>query len=660
MVSKFRRGFLLIAVALLVVMVSSTSVFAATSTINSKKYNHPAFYKASLYRLFHGVDVSVWQGAINWTKSKQDGIDFAILRCGYTALKSFSLHQDSTFVTNYKNANKAGVSVGIYYYACATTAAEAKKEANYVISILKNNNVNNQLPVVMDYEIDSGRANTVYKSLVSKKGKTYARNRFTSNAKTFMNTLKASGYETMFYSYRVMVDPKISANYRFNMSEINGSSQYRFWLAQYSTSNSYSGKMELWQFSSTGRVNGMKGNIDRNFWYYPLTGVDTKSGTTNIRKCKVTLGASEYKYDGTIKQPAVTVKNGSTKLTKNTDYTVSYMNNIKKGTATVLIHGKGKYSNETYATFKIDDENNGKDTTSKVNTNTGNSTAPATPAPATTGKPAKVTGVKTAMNVTADTLNVSWKAASGASKYRLAYKVNGASKFTYANTKSLSYAIKGLKIGSIVELKVISQNVVNKKTQNGKASSTKYIYMRRQNNTAKVLANNKIKVTWSKITDKKGTVNYHIIQDCVDVSKKSYDTTGVKKTIKGTNRYFYDIYVRPELVRNGHKYLGDYGSKTHPYVIYGKINSIKPISGGFKVSYPETTGIGDPKYIIRYSQSKNMANAKHEVHSQKVTSCKVKGLGSGKPYYVTMQTYKVHKGVTYLGVVSSPASVVTK
>ncbi len=236
----------MISAAVMIVLISSSSVFAATSVVNSKKYTHPAFYKTSLYRLFHGVDVSYWQGAINWTKSKAAGIDFAILRCGYTALNSFSLHQDSTFITNYKAAKKAGVSTGIYYYACATTSSEAKKEANYVISIMQNNKIKNQLPVVMDYEIDSGRANSVYKSLVKKKGKAYARRRYTKNAVTFMNTLRASGYETMFYSYRMMVDPKVSANYRFNMEDINGGNKFRFWLAQYSTSNSYAESMELW------------------------------------------------------------------------------------------------------------------------------------------------------------------------------------------------------------------------------------------------------------------------------------------------------------------------------------------------------------------------------------------------------------------------------
>ena len=91
----------------MILMITSSSVFAASTVVNSKKYTHPAFFKTSLYRLFHGVDVSVWQGDINWKKSKADGIDFAIIRCGYTALNKFTLHQDSTFVKNYNEAKEA-------------------------------------------------------------------------------------------------------------------------------------------------------------------------------------------------------------------------------------------------------------------------------------------------------------------------------------------------------------------------------------------------------------------------------------------------------------------------------------------------------------------------------------------------------------------------
>ncbi|MBR3147525.1 MAG: hypothetical protein IKF54_05215 [Eubacterium sp.] len=635
------RYLLMISAAVMIVLISSSSVFAATSVVNSKKYTHPAFYKTSLYRLFHGVDVSYWQGAINWTKSKAAGIDFAILRCGYTALNSFSLHQDSTFITNYKAAKKAGVSTGVYYYACATTSSEAKKEANYVISILQNNKIKNQLPVVMDYEIDSGRANTVYKSLVKKKGKAYARRRYTKNAVTFMNTLRASGYETMFYSYRMMVDPKVSANYRFNMEDINGGNKFRFWLAQYSTSNSYAESMELWQFSSTGRVSGMKGNIDRNFWYYPLSGVKTTSGTKSIRKCTVTLSDSAFKYDGEIKEPEVTVTSGDTKLKKNKDYAVSYMDNIKKGTATVLVHGKGDYSNETYSTFKIGDKNVSSNKTSTAETAT----------------PSKIGGLSTTLDVDGKTVTVKWAKDDSATLYRVGYKINDADKWTYIESKKRTLTIEKVKKNKIIEIKVRGENVTKKKTYKGSWSDHVYRYMRDEKPVCEVIPGNKIKVNWAEHTDKKGEGKYKVTLDCVDISKKTYNTKKYQKTLKGKHRYCYDVYVTPSLVRDGHEYIGARGEKAHAYVIYGKISKISSIRGGFRVWYPETTGIGDPRYKISYSLSKDMSKAKHFTKPQKVTKCSINKLKSGKKYYVTVQTYKDLHGARYYGVASEPSAV---
>lgn len=626
----------------------STSVFGATSIVNSKKYTHPAFYKTKLYRLFHGVDVSYWQGSINWNKSKRDGIDFAILRCGYTALNKFALHQDSTFMTNYQNAKDAGVSVGIYYYACATTSSEAQKEANYVISILKNNNINNQLPVVMDYEIDSGRANTVYKSLVNKKGKDYARKRFTNNAKKFLNTLKAAGYEAMFYSYRVMIDPSFSSNYRFNMSEINGSNQYRFWLAQYSTSNSYSGNMELWQFSSTGKVSGMKGNIDRNFWYYPLSGIETASGTTSIRGCKVKLSTTEYKYDGTVKEPAVKVVNGDTTLTENTDYSVSYMNNIKKGTATVLVHGKGSYSNETYSTFKIGDKDNGTD---KITV---------TDEPADEVSPSKIKNVTVKYNLKKGKIKLSWDADENSTKYQVAYKVNGADKMTKETTEKTSYTITGLNKGDIVEALVRGQSEQEGAVINGKYSTRQFLYLQSQDNKSKLLKNNKVKVSWNNLNESKGALQYKVSLARVNSDVKTYDTTRTNKKIKVNDRYCYDIYVTPVLVRDGHSYKGTAGNKTQIYVTYGNIKKAVPVKGGFKIRYAKTSGKGSPEYRILYSTNKELKNAKEATQPQDKTLFKATKLGRKKTYYVAMQSYKVIDGVTYYGVMSPTVKVATK
>ena len=651
LVSRTGRYLFLISLAIMILMISSSSVFAASTVVNSKKYTHPAFFKTSLYRLFHGVDVSVWQGDINWKKSKADGIDFAIIRCGYTALNKFTLHQDSTFVKNYNKAKEAGVSVGIYYYACATTTAEAKKEANYIISILKNNNIDSQLPVVMDYETNSGRPNTVYKKLVKKKGKAYARKRYTKNAKAFMNTLRASGYESMFYSYRMMIDPKLSANYRFNMEDINGSSQYRFWLAQYSTSNSYSGNMEIWQFSSTGKVKGMSGNIDRNFWYYPLSGVKTISGTKSIRGCKVKLSSSQYKYDGKIKQPSVAVTDGDEKLKNGRDYAVSYMNNIEKGTATVLVHGKGNYSNETYSTFKIGDKNVGTDKETIVDEEEVST------------DPAPLTGVKTKYNYSKGRMNITWDKSANSTRYQVVYKINNAEKMTRVCTDTTTYTIMGLKPGNIIEMLVRGQKVDGEKVINGEYSKRFYLYFGGTTAESKVLEDNKIRTEWTECKDTTktgGHLEYKVTLNCVDISQKTDYTKRTYKVHKAKNRYVYNISVRPVYILNDKKYAGQYAPDTHVYVIYGKIKSITSIKGGFKVTYPKTTGIGDPRYKITYSLNKDLSDAKSATRAQDKTRCTVKKLKRGKKYYVAMQTYKKLHGITYYGVMSPTVKVKTK
>ena len=636
---------------IMIVMISSSNVFAASTVVNSKKYTHPAFFKTSLYRLFHGVDISVWQGNINWKKAKADGIDFAIIRCGYTALNKFALHQDTTFIKNYNDAKEAGVSVGIYYYACATNADEAKKEANYIISILKNNNIDNQLPVVMDYETNSGRPNTVYNRYVKKKGKAYARSRFTKNAKVFMNTLRASGYESMFYSYRMMIDPKLSANYRFNMDEINGSSQYRFWLAQYSTSNSYSGNMEIWQFSSTGRVKGMSGNIDRNFWYYPLAGVKTTSGTKSIRGCKIKLSSSQYKYDGKIKQPSVAVLDGDEKLKSGKDYAVSYMNNIEKGTATVLIHGKGDYSNEAYSIFKIGDKNVGTDKISVVDEDEQ------------TDGPAQVTGVKMTYNYSKGRMKIDWSKAKNVTRYQVVYKINNAENMTRVKTDNTTYTIEGLRPGNIIEMLVRGQKVDGSKVTNGEYSKRFYLYFGGTTARSSVIENSKIRTEWDECNDNTGAdghLEYKVTLNCVDISQNAYYTKRTYKVLKAKDRYVYNVSVRPVYMLGTKKYSGQYAPDTHVYVIYGKIKTVTPISGGFKVTYPKTTGIGDPRYRIIYSLNKDMSNAKTTTRAQDKTTCTVKHLKSGKTYYVRMHTYKKLHGITYYGVMSPVVKVVTK
>ena len=648
LVSVIRRNLLRISVVALAIAISSSCVFASTSTtkVNNKKYTHPSFYKTSLYRLFHGVDVSYWQHEINWDKSKADGIDFAIMRCGYTALNKFSLHQDSTFLTNYKKATEAGVSVGIYYYACATTTKEAKKEANYVISILKNNNINNQLPVVMDYEIDSGRANSTYKSIVKKKGKSSARKTFTKNAVTFMNTLRASGYEPMFYSYRVMIDPNFSSNYRFNMKDINGSSQYRFWLAQYSTSISYTGNMEIWQFTSTGRVNGMSGNIDRNFWYYPLEGTKTEEGTRSIRKCAVTLSSTAYKYDGKAKRPKVTVKYGDDTLKDGTDYAVSYMDNIKKGTATVLVHGKGDYSNETYTTFKIGDK---ADTTNKT---TVLDTSALTPK--------EIKDVKTKVDVDEKTLSVSWDKAKNANKYQVVYKINGAEKWTKKTVSDTSYTLKDLEPGSIVALKIRGRNTVSEDAISGPYSEVQRRYIGGTDNTCEVGDDLKAVVKWKESKDDRGKFSYKVSFTAAGGKTKSYTVEGDQKSRTLKADTVYDITVTPSLITDKNTYTGTAGKTTTVYTGQTEITGKKALKGGFTLEWKKVTGEGNLRYKIMVADNKKMKDFQYMTKKQKVTSVTIENLSKKTKYYVAIMPYIKIDGKAYYGSMSKVVGITTK
>ena len=645
MVSGIKRYLLLISVMVLSIMIFSSSAFASTTKINNKKYTHPSFYKASLYRLFHGVDVSYWQHSIDWKKSKADGIDFAIMRCGYTALNKFALHQDSTFMTNYENASKAGVSIGIYYYACATTNKEAKKEANYVVSILKNNNINNQLPVVMDYEINTGRTNSKYKSLVSSQGKSAARKAFTKYAVTFMNTIRAAGYEPMFYSYRALIDPNFSSNYRFNMKDINGSSQYRFWLAQYSTEISYTGNMEIWQFTSTGRVSGMNGNIDRNFWYYPLEGTKTEDGTTSIRKCTVTLSNSEYKYNGKVRKPKVTVKYGGEELTEGTDYAVSYMNNIEKGTATVLVHGRGKFSNETYSTFKIGDKSDSDDKTTVLD--------------ASALVPAEVKKVTTTVNAKKNTLKVSWSKAKNADKYQVVSKINGADTWTRKSVKDTSYTFTDLEPGSTVELKIRGRNTQSEEVISGKYSDTQYRYIGCTDNTCEI-EGRKVTASWEPAENEEGTIEYTVNITEEGGKTNTYTTDKDHITKKLTANKAYSINVTPTLTIGKKVYEGTVGNTSKVYTASTEIDSKRALSGAIQLNWTQLKGKGDPRYKILVADNKDLEDAQFMTKKQDVTSVKIKNLQKKTVYYVAVVPFIRVDGKVYYGKMSDVVRVKTK
>lgn len=205
-----------------------------------------------------GIDVSVFQGDVDWEAVAADGIDFVILRIGYRGYGSKGIMGiDDNFYKNYDGAVNAGLKVGAYFYSQATNAEEAREEARYVLSALGDREL--QMPVVYDWEyVDNAEARTADMTSAQ----------ITECAVNFCNEIELSGREVMIYFNREI------GYFEYDLALING---YDFWLAEYCEYPTFIYKFNMWQYTDSGSVNGINGNVDMNI-YFP----SEKSADENI------------------------------------------------------------------------------------------------------------------------------------------------------------------------------------------------------------------------------------------------------------------------------------------------------------------------------------------------------------------------------------------
>lgn len=231
----------------------STGLSTANTPFKDGDYYHGEQF--SDYDILHGIDVSVYQGNINWSKAKAAGVDYAIIRVAYRGYGSEgNLVPDKNYKANIEGALAAGVDVGIYIFSQATTEAEAKEEASYAISLARGYDIS--LPVVMDFEYYKTGEGRLYNAHLTAAQATKICNAFCRQA-------EAEGYTGMVYANRSMLQNQMNA------SDI--AVQYPIWLACYpskaSSGSGYSGAYSFWQYTSTGSVDGISGNVDCNFRY---------------------------------------------------------------------------------------------------------------------------------------------------------------------------------------------------------------------------------------------------------------------------------------------------------------------------------------------------------------------------------------------------------
>ncbi len=191
-----------------------------------------------------GIDVSKYQGDIDWKAVAESGIDFAIIRCGYRGSSSGTLVEDPYFKKNIAGATQNGIKVGVYFYSQAITQAEAVEEASMALELVKGYHL--QLPIFVDTESSGGRGDNISKE---------ARTQF---LKAFCETVKNAGYKPGVYSGRYWYTNKVNA------SELE---QYHIWVAQYNTECTYTGRYDIWQYTDSGTVPGIKGNVDMDIAY---------------------------------------------------------------------------------------------------------------------------------------------------------------------------------------------------------------------------------------------------------------------------------------------------------------------------------------------------------------------------------------------------------
>lgn len=205
----------------------------------------------------YGIDVSKWQGKIDWKKVKESGVEFAMIRVGYRSLKGGDLYEDPYAKYNLQQANANNIKVGVYFFSTAITKEEALEEARWVTQFIEPYSIT--YPVAYDYE-EYNNKNYRHYSLT--------KNERTDLAVVFLDYVKSKGYSSMFYNS----SGHLKNNSQWNTSKLN--EKCKIWVAQWvdnftsSSYASYSGPHDMWQYTARGKVPGIKGYVDMNVAYF--------------------------------------------------------------------------------------------------------------------------------------------------------------------------------------------------------------------------------------------------------------------------------------------------------------------------------------------------------------------------------------------------------
>lgn len=582
-------------ISLLMVMLfafqGAAAVLAATATTSpytNYVYTHQTRFDD--YEKINGTDVSQHNGTVDFNKVKAAGIDFVFVRVGYTGYTKsrFSLNYDTNYATYIQNALNAGLSVGVYWYSQALNESEARQEAQKMLSVIKDYNIT--LPVVMDYEFADTSAGRLDSANLSKSA-------MTNNALAFLSEVDKAGYDGCLYANASFLQDNLNA------SQI--SSDYKIWLAHYTTNTSYSGDFDFWQYSHNGEIDGISGNADVNFWYYQ----------------NKTQELSPHIYTGKAITPKPVIKEGDTILREGEDYTLSYTDNVNVGTAYITAKGINDYSAKTYRfKFLIKPDRT----------------------PVITLKERKTTSLK-----------FSWNAVTGAEVYYVYVKNNiTGSDFSKKVTEN-SVTLTGLTAGHSYNVSVKA----GRKDNSGNMIYGSYSAINTKHTVAdavtglKATARSKssVTLTWNKKTGAAGyriyryypsTKKYAVVADVNGYNSNAYTVKGLST---GETVYFrVSAFTQDSQKKIGYK-SSQLTETTRPQTI--TVRSISsPSSKKVTLFWYRVNGSG---YQVQWSTTKDFSsNIKSVTVAQNINKSTFTTYQSKRTYYFRMRSYKKIAGKT--------------
>lgn len=213
-------------------------------TLNDKPH-----YQGSDFTTRRGIDLSVFQGDVDWDKAAADGVEFAIIRLGYRGYGKGALQPDELFTSHLDGAHAAGIDTGAYFFSQALTEEEGREEAQYVLEQLDGRRM--EMPIYFDWEpiaVEDSRTN----------GYDYAH--LTDSAVAFCQTIEAAGYRAGVYINRQQ------GYYHYDLRRL---ADYSLWVADYNSYPDFYYRFDMWQYTASGQLDGIDIQVDMNLMFVP-------------------------------------------------------------------------------------------------------------------------------------------------------------------------------------------------------------------------------------------------------------------------------------------------------------------------------------------------------------------------------------------------------